>query len=498
MSVARISERSVAGLPFRQLFFGVIALGLWLSVHNAIAQGSATPTSTSSESAQVPSSPIKELGDSYHNSIKLLQNRFRVDHNVDELTLIFFRKYGSAPVVLVRPDGSKIFQSQVDGENVQWYDDATYDMIRIKNPVPGPWQAVGQVLPGSRAMVLSDVQLHAEPLPKTLFSGEILKQTAYLTNGDKPIEYEQFRDVVDLSIEFVSTNNPDFDNFGAGDALIATFEDNGRGMDEVPMDGTFTGQFNLAVTAGEWKPIFRVTTPMFTREQVDPLLRLYPNPVLLSVTMDDGVEGYHTLYIDVERDLVDINSLLVDGKVRYPNGDVDNFSLTEPGDEPREHKMVALEEGMFRVKLTAYGTTTDGRDFILDVPEYTFLGKSATPPAIEQKEEVTSPANTQAPASTSTSTDVAATVKPEETSSVDGAMSTQTLIILLAAVNGSILLVGGIGIAIVLWKRKKVAQPPQADSPSVTLTEKGESNKRLIARFTSLFSRKKTAPPEEK
>ena len=82
------------------------------------------------------SSPLSSLGDEYENSIKLLQNRFRVDHNVKEVTMIFFREYGSAPVVLVRPDGSKMFQGRFDEEKVAWYDADTFDMITIKDPVP--------------------------------------------------------------------------------------------------------------------------------------------------------------------------------------------------------------------------------------------------------------------------------------------------------------------------------------------------------------------------
>ena len=168
----------------------------------------------------VDTSVLTSLGDDYQNSIILLQNRFRIDHEVDEVTLIFFREFGSAPVVLVRPDGSKIFSSQAEKNNVEWFDDDTFDMIKIKNPVPGPWQAVGQVMPESRVMVISEIELHADPLPAVIFSGEVLKQTAYLTNGGKPIDYSQFRDVVDVSIELRSTNNPNYDNFGVHDCLL--------------------------------------------------------------------------------------------------------------------------------------------------------------------------------------------------------------------------------------------------------------------------------------
>lgn len=402
-----------------------------------------------------PASPLSQLGSEYQNSIKLLQNRFRIDYQVDEVTMIFFREYGSPPVVLVKPDGSKIFQSQADGSELFWYDTVTYDMVSLKKPTPGPWQAVGQILPDSRVMVISDISLHAEPLPKIIFSGEILKQTAYLTNDGKPIDYTAFRDVVELSIEFVSTNNPNFNNFGAQSQLIATFEDNGKGMDERPQDGIFTGQFNLAIADGEWTPKFSVSTPMFTREQVDPNLMLYPNPIKISVEMDGGGKGFHKLLIDAERELVDMSTLLIDGKVRFPNGDIQNFSITDMSADVREYLIVNYEFGVYRVKLTAYGNTVDGREFILDVPEYSFLSEAPKPLTPATNGESTAEAATpdveqNADAQTPTSTDLPAppaSMQPIEKPEDKKSMSTGLLITLVVGVNAIIIGVG----SFLLW-----------------------------------------------
>ena len=410
----------------------------------------------------VDTSPLTDLGDSYTNSIKLLQNRFRVDYNVKEITMVFFREYGSAPVVLVRPDGSKLFQGRIDEEKVQWYDADTFDMITIKEPVPGPWQAVGQVLPQSRVMVLSNVELHAEPLPNVLFAGEILKSTAYLTNNGQPVENKQFRDVVDLEIEFKSTNNPNYGNFGSNDQRIATFKDDGRGMDERPGDGVFTGQFNLKIPAGEWRPIFRVNTPMYTREQLGELVVLHKNPVTVDVEMDGGGEGYHKIFIDVDRELVDIESLLVDGKVKFPNADIQNFSLTEGGSEPREHLIIAYEEGIFRVKLTAYGTTTDGRDFILDVPEYSFVAEAPAEPEVGGEFVTGNDANAEGTSPLTSSPELPQDgLQPDL---LEDEMDNGTLTLILVAVNGSIVIIGIIAAVVIVITRKKASAPKQVNS----------------------------------
>ncbi|WP_240612827.1 TIGR03503 family protein [Alteromonas flava] len=433
----------------------IIATALFIACMSYAQQ----PPTAQDESAQTTSqpSPLTALGGEYHNSIKLLQNRFRIDYEVDEITLVFFREFGSAPVVLVRPDGSKIFSTQADGENVFWYDANTYDMISIKNPVPGPWQAVGQILPNSRVMVLSDIRLHAEPLPPMIFSGEILKQTAYLTNGEEPINYSEFRDVVELTIELTSTNNPNYNNFGASSELVATFVDNGLGMDEAPLDGTFTGQFNLAIAAGEWQPVFRVSTPMFTREQIDEPIILHPNPIIIDVALDDAGEGYHKLLIDAERDLVDISSLLIDGKIRFPNGDIQNFSLTELNSNVREHLIVNYGDGVFRVKLTAYGKTANGRDFILDVPEYTFVVQAPPPEPVNMPEAPTESAVSEDNSSVLPEVDIQPEPPVEE--SVD-------VVFWVLVINGSIIFLGLVGVGVYLWLQRpaKVTSSKSTDS----------------------------------
>lgn len=435
------------------------------------------------ESADSTPNPLSNLGDDYQNSIKLLQNRFRIDHNVEEITMIFFRRRGSAPVVLVRPDGSKLFQGRVDTRKVDWYDDETFDMISIKNPVPGPWQAVGQILPNSRVMVLSDLALHAESLPSMMFSGEIIKSTASLTNGGNPIANNEFRDVVELTIDFVSSNNPNYDNFGSNDVEIARFEDDGRGMDERPTDGVFTGQFNLGVAPGEWQPIFRVTTPMFTREQLDPPIVLHPNPVMVDVVHDGGGEGYHKLIVDVNRDQVDIESLLIDGKVRYPNSEMQNFSLTEGGDQPREYLMPAYDEGIFRVKMTAYGTTSDGRDFILDVPEFTFLAESPEPDIID-------PLAPQGEGSDEESMPMDGEQENLPEMPMKEEMDNNTLVIMLVVVNGAIVLVGVLVVTVILVMRKranKANAPVILSDQDLTLSEQPKG----IAKLLGMFKKKK-------
>ncbi|GAC32718.1 TIGR03503 family protein [Paraglaciecola polaris] len=450
----------------------------------SVSANAQTPTTE-----QQAHNPLESLGNEFQNSIKLLQNRFRIDHEVEEITMVFFRDYGSLPVVLVRPDGSKIYQSQADGESIFWFDTATYDMVSIKKPVPGPWQAIGSITPDSRVMVISDLTLHAEPLPNIIFSGEILKQTAYLTNGGEPINYSEFRDVVTLNMQFFSTNNPDYNNFGADSQTIATFEDNGQGMDEKPLDGTFTGQFNLSVASGEWIPTFIVSTPMFSREQVGEPVMLYPNPIHISVERHGGGGGYHKLIIDAEREHIDMSSLLIDGKVQFPNGDIQNFSITDMTPDVREHLIVNYEYGVYRIKLTAFGNTLDGRDLILDVPEFSFLTEEPIV-APEIDDNAIAASTMQASEQLNAQGMLSAPLLGQD---VAPEMAIGTLVSLIIGINVFLLMVGGT----LIWfmTKEKPATVDELLKEKVPVKGKEVTKLGLIASLKSRLSRNKDQKP---
>ena len=142
------------------------------------------------------------ISDNKTNQIPYFDNRFRIDAELDEITLLFYRSRGSIPIILVRPDGSKLRTDNVDYNKVQWHDDTTFDLIKIKKPMPGPWQAIGDILPQSHIMVMSDVKMKVDPLPKIVLSGETLKVVGKLYNGDEPINTPHFRNVVKLDVHF--------------------------------------------------------------------------------------------------------------------------------------------------------------------------------------------------------------------------------------------------------------------------------------------------------
>ncbi|QBL08796.1 TIGR03503 family protein [Rheinheimera sp. D18] len=315
------------------------------------------------------------------NQIPMFENRFRIDENVEEITLLLFRRRGSASTVLVRPDGSKIHFQTAEAQKVRWHDASSYDLIEIKNPTPGPWQAVGKLLPESRIMVLTDIKLNVDPLPSNLMVGETIKITARLTNANQPINVKDFRDVLALEMIFVSTNNADYDNFGRGVVQVAQFRDDGKGYDERARDGVFTGEFQLRFIAGEWTPKYIVRTPLYTREVEQTPVILKAAPITADITAAVAADETtpeqqvkpHQIVFRVTDDSVNKATVLLQGRIRYPNGDVEEFALNEPNVTPRTLELRNRGHGSYILDVSAFGTMQDGREFAITLPEISFV-----------------------------------------------------------------------------------------------------------------------------
>lgn len=350
---------------FRQLACSAFACSL-LSIPNVLAQqADGLPPSVRDEIKYYKNSDVA-------NQIPYFDNRFAIDANIDEITLLFYRKKGTPPIILVRPDGSKLKIGQLPKDKVTWFDDRTFDMIKIKKPMPGPWQAIGSIEKDSKIMVVSEVNIKVEPLPQVLLAGETLKVTGQLFNGEYAIDTPAFRDVVRLDVDFFSTNNTAYDNFGAKPVQLTSFRDDGYNLDEYAGDSIFTGEFTLSFAPGEWVPSYYVKLPMVQRELKQQAVIVRHNPITPMVKVSEISEKPHTLELKIDDEFVDPDSLIFQGKIVYPDKQELPFSIMEGQGLRRELAIENTEPGIFRVKIGAFGKTTNGREFRLVVPEYTF------------------------------------------------------------------------------------------------------------------------------
>lgn len=337
---------------------------------SALAQQT-PPAQVTQQAQQV--SQMELLNDSMDNMLPIKGQRFRIDDNVKEITLLFFREPDSSPLIIIRPDGSKWYDSDYPVDRVTWYTDPNFDMIKIVEPEPGPWQVAGRVDEKNKALVVSEIKFEADALPKQLFVNEQIKVEGVLYNGDEPIKTSRFRETVTVDVLFVSSNNPDFDNFGANPSRVAEFSDDGQGYDESRGDGIFTGQFNLSVVPGEYIPTYQLQTPLYERSFEDDAVVVEPQPVTFNVVMAEERGADNFLEVSVDKELIQPSSVVVNGSIGYPNGEQRKFSVTQMGKFPYRIPLANLAYGKHLIELTVFATSQQGREFVVNPRTLSFI-----------------------------------------------------------------------------------------------------------------------------
>lgn len=321
---------------------------------------------------QMPSEIDYLEGDNVTNEIPYFDNRFRIDEQLDEVTLLFYHRNGSPPVILVRPNGSKLNINNYPEDKVQWFDDRTFDMIKIKSPMIGPWQVIGEVQPNSKIMVVSEIRLEVTPLPEIILQGETLKMSGRLFNGDIAIDNPSFKEVLMLDVDFFSTNNSAYDNFGAEPVKLSPFRDDGKDLDERANDSKFTGEFELDFAPGEWQPIYIVKMPMVTRELRQKPVVVHKNPITISVETTQNIHGVHIASFTIDPTLVKPDSILIQGKVTFPDRQVLPFTVKQEKGTIRTHEIEYIDPGVHRIEVGVYGDTINGREFRAKLAEFSF------------------------------------------------------------------------------------------------------------------------------
>ncbi|MBB1387592.1 TIGR03503 family protein [Pseudoalteromonas sp. SG45-5] len=410
--------------------------------------------------------------DGKQNEIPLLDNRFRIDSNLDKITLLIFREPGSPAVVLVRPDGSKYLVSELAKNlEVDWYDEISYDIVSIKNPMPGPWQAIGRIRSNSRVIALGKIDLEVQAFPSLIFRGETIKVTGQILNDGELINADFFKDVVNLDLSFISTNKENYANFGAGREDVATYKDDGYDLDERARDGVFTGELTFSFPAGEWTPVLSIITPLLERQIVQNPLIVHEPP--LSYDIELGKDGDdHLLTINIDNTMVDPATVIIQGKIYYPNNEEQMFVIDAVANQSRQLSVKNYDWGRYNIELSIFGTNINGREFMATLPTYKF--EVARP--IEVIPEIEIPAISEP--------EIIIQSEPEEEK-----MTAAMLTSLIVGCNLLILLIGWLSIRVFVQKKpikfnvklpflkkKKVSEDKVTDSGKNQLGKNGSKN----------------------
>ncbi|WP_076536335.1 TIGR03503 family protein [Shewanella sp. UCD-KL21] len=360
-----------------------------------------------------------------------LQNRFRIDHMVDEVTLLVQRTYGSAPVIIVLPDGSKWY-SERHPDNVNWVDGLTGDMIKINNPMPGPWQLIGSLAPNSTIQKVSQLEIDVEHIPQPLFQGERLKVTAKLLGDGLTVRLPGLDYMLEWTVKFASHHKNTEANFTTGTVTVGSYRDNGEGLDETPDDGVFTGKHNLNQPWGSYTLSVVARNNVFEREISYPIY-LSEIPIQVEVIEPaDKLTGVWQIQINVDDEILKLEQTHIQFDIVGPAGLKLPIVVNELTESPA---LVAIPQvtdfGSYRIKGSVASTSIAGRELILDLPELFFnlIEPPQPPPSAEEL-----------------AARAAQLAAQEEQAAKDKA------IVWIASINGVLLIIGGVGL--IFWRKK--------------------------------------------
>ncbi|MGB1298788.1 MAG: TIGR03503 family protein [Psychrobium sp.] len=382
--------------------------------------------------------------------IKLLSNRFRVDQAVDALVFIIERKPGSAPIILVRPDGSKLYATrQVDG--VKWVDGNAGDMIEIKQPMIGPWQIIGDILPSSEIRLATSLALKIDEFPNELFVGEIAKLIARIEFNNKLLALGRVDDLIKLDVFLRSTSDTSAPNFGAGTFTIGQYIDDGQGLDERRGDGVFTGRLDINKPNGPYTLLVRAGNKVFEREYSQPLY-LRPQPVNVDL-MSAAIDGQYALRFITNDQAVEMAQMAIQVIVHHPDETQEHLSISNLAPTHLLRLENVQKPGRYKIDVEVFGTTTSGREFRYNAEQMKV--KIEVPAAKEvkaQKVEADKARKAKFKREQLLKRRKAAEQKAEEE---------KALIIIIVMVNVLILILGGL--LMWLFLRKKKPKKPKED-----------------------------------
>jgi uncharacterized protein (TIGR03503 family) len=116
---------------------------------------------------------------------------------------------------------------------------------------------------------------------------------------------------------------------------------------------------------------------MSTRELTQTPILLQQTPIKLSVRPSKDETLPHQILLTIDSSMVLPNTIVFQGKLTFPDRQIESFSIMQSNENQitESEKTIDVtntEPGLYRVNVSAFGETIDGREFRLVVPEFTF------------------------------------------------------------------------------------------------------------------------------
>ncbi|MBD3633757.1 MAG: VWA domain-containing protein [Methylophaga sp.] len=381
------------------------------------------------------------------DTVPLADNQFSIDKSVEEMTVLAFRKPGSAATELQLPDGSTIGQSQ-QSDSIRWLHENSFDLITIEKPTPGQWQINAELDPDNRVMVVTDMQLQTSDLPNNVLVGEQFDFEARLTEQGEVITRPAFLNLVNGNLVRQKAS---------GQAELS--------LNRKPDEAVYRAILGTGFEAGRNDVIVTMKSDTFERQRRQSI-NVIAAPISVDTTQLEQPARSHRIEVEADASLINPESLSISALLRAQSGEEWPYEMLKIEDNRWRLTLTDLEPAQdYNLSLQLRGSTPEGRQVFLQPETITLTDNSAVEAettetvAPAQGQEPTMPEELQeSPEQAATDETQAKTqaVEPEE--DVSEPMS-DTMKLLIG--NGVILLLLLAGV--IWWRRQTASAVPAGD-----------------------------------
>lgn len=337
------------------------------------------------------------------SDIPLLDNRFRIDPNTEQVTIILNHPRHSQKVILVQPDGSKLYAQRHPQEMVGWVSNRNQDIITIQKPMPGPWQAIATLNGENRIQLLNPITLKINKLPLKVYNSEYLTSYISLIKDGQIMTDKDFLKHAKLTVSILSDQKN----------LISLYRDDGQYYDSLPFDGQLSTHFFMDLPPGRHLLNIKTKNNIFIRN-VNKDIVVFPRPLIYKIQQGaDNISNAELTFI-VDETEIDPNSVTIDGMFTSKDGSENEQSIVHFSEkEPQGNSLtinIPLTYQSYNYSGSVFATTLDGREINFQLPKQTV--ELIAPPAIEAV--VISDESLVTSQASATSSEAEVTTKPSE------------------------------------------------------------------------------------
>lgn len=283
------------------------------------------------------------------DTVPLVENQFKIDNSVSEMTLLVFRREGSDITELLLPNQALINQENMPN-NVRWHSEGNYDLITIDKPLSGQWAINADVDPDNRVMVVTDLKLKTTDLPNNILIGETFDFDMSLTEKNKLIVRQDFLKLVDAQFKEESE-------------ITDSIE---RSLNADQKKGIYRTQVGETFQPGRNDVVVTMTSATFERQRRQSI-NVVETPFEVTVDeLKDQASRTHRLTLVPDEDLIKTDKLSIAAMLTAEDGSEWSYEVMKVADKEWQLTLADLQVGeIYTVALQIRAETVKGRALFL-------------------------------------------------------------------------------------------------------------------------------------